>query len=341
MNGTLNLSRNLIIVATPLALFGTLIFLMKSPILSTINNFDLAITIDLVISVPFIYYLLIRKASVPNTTVVPVMVIGVVIGSHFLPEDSRLYLNHFKTWGLPVIELLVLAFIIFKVRQTVNRYTKLKTGEADFFTVLKALCYETFPKPLVMPMASEIAVMYYGLINWKTRKLGESDFSYHKNSGTTGLFGAAVLVIAIETFVLHSLLIGWSVVAAWALTILSIYTGMQFLGFARSLSKRPISIDNGRLYLRYGILNEVDLSVEDIEAIEFSRKSVKDDKEVSKLSPLGELEEHNVILHLSGTVTLTGIYGIKKRTQKIALYVDEPEAFKRKLEMEMKVKNEQ
>ena len=333
MNRTLNLSRGLIIFGAPLALFGVLILLMKSPLLSANSNLDLAITIDLVLTVPIVYYLLIRKESIPSTSVVPVVIAGVLIGSYFLPEDNMFYLNLFKTWGLPVIEVSVLVFIIIKIRNAVGRYKKLKANDPDFFTILKATCYEILPKAVVVPFASEIAIIYYGLIDWKAGSFGENDFTYHKKTGTTGLLSAAILIIGIETYVLHHLLAEWNMAVAWTLTILSVYTALQLLGFAKSLLKRPVSITADRMHLRYGILNEADIALTNIETVEISGRTIKQDSVTRKLSPLGELEDHNVILHLHKPVALTGIYGIKKQAEKIAFHIDDPIAFKSKVDM--------
>ncbi len=125
---------------------------------------------------------------------------------------------------------------------------------------------------------------------------------------------------------------GWSQLAAWILSGLSIYTAIQVLGFGKSLSKRPILIKENRLILRYGILNEVEILVSDIKTIELSTKPMKQDNLTRTLSPLGELESHNMIITLNKENTLTGIYGIKKRFNVLGLHIDEPTEFKERID---------
>ncbi|MGK7389177.1 MAG: hypothetical protein ACNS60_02460 [Candidatus Cyclobacteriaceae bacterium M2_1C_046] len=332
MNRTLDLNRSLISFGVPIILLAILILLMKSQLLVGNEILSIAITIDLLLLVPFVYFLLIRKSEIPNTTVVPVMIVGLLIGSYFLPKESQNYLQLFKTWALPVVEVSILIFVVVKVRGAVKEYKALKGSSPDFFNTLKSTCYKILPKKLVLPFATEVAVIYYGFINWKNRRLQENEFSYHKNSGTPALFGVFILLIGIETVALHFLLALWSSLAAWILTGLSLYTAIQVLGFAKSLSQRPISINGDILSLKYGILNEAEISLSDIDHIELSAKPLIKNKLSRALSPLGEIESHNIILHLKKEKELTGLYGMKKKFKIIAFHIDEPDQFKERIE---------
>ena len=293
---------------------------MKSPLLGNSDSFTLAITIDLLLTVPLEYLFLIHQTEIPKTTAVPVMIIGLLIGSYFLPKESQTYLALFKTWGLPINELSVLSYVVLKVRSAIGKYKHLKGVKPDFFSALKSTCREILPKAAVMPVVTEVSVIYYGFLTWRTRTLEKNEFTYHKESGTPALLGAFIFIIVIETFVLHLLLAKWSVIAAWILSGLSIYTALQVLGFARSLTKRPISIDVDSLSLRYGILI-VELISTPIENPSFI-----------KLSPLGEMESHNTIIRLNQEHVLTGLYGAKKRFKILGLHVDEPVRFKEQLD---------
>ena len=327
MNRTLNLNRNLIIFGIPLVLLVILICIMQSSFLIGNETLNLAITTDLLLTVPLIYFLLIRKTNIPKTTVIPIMIAGLLIGSYFLPKDSQNYLSIFKTWALPVIEISILTFIVIKVRTAIRKYKLTQGSTIDFYSALKSTCYEILPKKLVLPFATEVAVMYYGFINWKTRTLKDNEFTYHKKSGTPGLLGAFILIIGVETTAFHFLLAIWNGVVALIFTGLSIYTAIQVFGFAKSLSKRPILITKNGLVLRYGILNEVEVSFSDIETIESSSKPLKKDKLTCTLSPLGELENHNIIITLNKEHTLIGIYGIKKGFKILGFHIDEPTDF--------------
>jgi len=329
---TININRNLINFGIPLALSGTLILLMKSSFLNGNDTLNFAMTADLLLTIPLVYFLLIRKSEIPNTTVIPVMIIGLLIGSYFLPQESQTYLFIFKTWALPVIEISILTFVVIKVRSGIRKYKGLKGTTPDFFNALKSTCYEILPKKIVLPFATEVAVFYYGFINWKTRETNDNEFTYHKKSGTSALFYAFILIIAVETIAIHFLLTRWSFIAAWILTALSIYTAIQVFGFAKSLTQRPISINQDSLTLKYGILNEVEIPFSDIDKVELSRKSLEKNELTKTLSPLGELESHNVIIYLKKENELVGLYGVKRRFNLLGLHIDEPKEFNERME---------
>ena len=251
MNKSLNLQKNLIIFGVPFFIIGLMVFISNSSIfISNPNSLSIGITFDLLLITPLVYFLLIRKTNIPKTTIVPFLIVGIVICSFILPTKNQYYLNLFKVWVLPIVELSVLSFVIFNVRKGIKKYKQNKIESFDFFTTLKSTCYEILPKGLVVPVVTEIAVFYYGFINWRKRKLRENEFTYHKNSGTITLLIALIFIIAIETVTIHFLLAKWNTTVAWILTCLSIYTSFQIIGFVKSMIKRPISIENNNFQSR-------------------------------------------------------------------------------------------
>lgn len=338
MNRALHLNRYLISFGIPLGLLGVLVLIMRSPLLAWNNTLTLAVTFDLILTIPIIYFLLIRKTAIPKTTVIPFIVMGLIIGTYFLPKDSQGYLNLFKTWALPIIELSILTLVVIKFRRALKKYKDLKDSTPDFFSTLKSTCYEMLPKYAVMPVVTEIAVFYYGFIHWKRKTIKENEFTYHKDSGIVALMLVAIFIIAIETVVLHILVVKWSSTVAWILTFLSIYSVIQLFGFLRSMFKRPISIANNKLILRYGIMSESTIDLSEIESVEISSKDIAFHKEIRKLSLLGELESHNVILKLKKENTLIGLYGRKRTFKVLALHVDDKMRFKDQIDSALQTK---
>jgi hypothetical protein len=341
MTNTFQIKRTWISLGIPFSIILILVLLSKSTFLvdnPAIGSF--AITFDLLITAPLVYYLLIRKSKIPVTTVVPILIVGLVVGTYVLPIENQYYLNLFKIWGLPIVELFVLSFVIIKVRRSVNTYKQKKQGNTDFYSTLKETCSELIPQKLVPFLCTEIAVIYYGFLNWKKHSPKTNEFTYHKNSGTTALIWAIIFMVLVETFVLHILLVRWSNLAAWILSALSIYTAIQLFGFLKSLSQRPITISNNNLIVRYGILAETEIKLQDIDLIELSTSDLKSDKQTKKLSAFGELESHNTIIKLKKEYSLFGLYGIRKKFTNLALYLDDKNEFKNKMEEILRQKTE-
>ena len=333
MKKTLHYPGTLLVLGLPLLLMGSLVIISKSSLFAQQPQaLSLGITVDLLLTVPVLFYFLIRKTNIPNTTVVPVLLIGVLVCSAILPADRQQYLSLFKTWGLPVVEIGILSYIVYRLRQAIKRF-RINSGESpDFFTTLKKTCEQFLPKGLVMPVATEIAVFYYGFVYWKRRKLRENEFSYHRDSGSVSLLAAIIFIVAIETVVFHILLMKWSYMAAWILTAISIYSGLQLFGFLKSMGKRPIVIQGDRLILRYGIMAETEIDLKDIASVELSSADLRLDGETRKLSFLGSLESHNVVLRLKEENELTGFYGRTREYRNIAFYVDDKTRFRELLE---------
>ena len=327
MNNIAGIKRHVIAPIVPLVLLALLIWLMCAPQIFQRGGMDLAITLDLVLVVPLIYVALIHKTKIPKTTVIPFIVVGVIIGSTLLPQSQQTYLSFFKTWGLPFVELAAVTLLIMKVRGAQKKYAELKTPESDFFTTLKNTCSEMLPQRVAHAFATEVGVFYYAFIDWKKRKLNAHEYSYHKESNTIVLLSVVLFIIAIETTAVHILLSKWNATATWILTILSLYTLVQFLGIAKSVLKRPIAIANKHLYLRYGVAKECTIAIDDIESVEVSTNDVELDKSTKTLALLSQLESHNVILKLKKENTFTGLYGIKSHFKTLLLSVDDVQRF--------------
>ena len=323
-----NLQKNLIIFGIPSSIIGLMVIITKMPVFNLNTNIlSTGITFDLLLTVPIVYFLLIRKTNIPKTTVIPFLIIGFIVCSLILPTENQYYLNLFKTWVLPIIELSILSIVIYKIRKALKRYKENKTESNDFFTTLKSTCYEILPKGVVIPFVTEIAVFYYGFLDWKKRKLKNNEFTYHKESGTVALLVSIIFIVSIETFTLHILLAKWNITIAWILTFLSIYSGIQIFGFVKSMFKRPISIEGNKLCLRYGIMNETTIDLANIDSIEITSKDIELNKETRKLSFLGKLESHNTVIRLKVENTLIGLYGIKRKYKNLALHIDKKNEF--------------
>ena len=324
-------------IFTPFVLLGFLflslwglsrsVWFMQHP-----SSLSLGIILDFAITIPLVYFFCIRNTKVPNLSVVPVFILGLVASSFIIPVEHQGVLDSLMTWVLPVVELSVFSILILKIRKLVRTFKETKSQESDFFTALQQAAQDILPGFVGKAFATEISGFYYGFLHWKKIKLAQNHFSYHKKSGTVALLAAVIFIVLVETTVLHLVLSRWSVVVAWVLSGLSIYTAFQLFAFLRSLSKRPYILDGTKLFLRYGILSEAVLDIRDIERIELSRKTLPADKSIRKLSPLGELDAHNVLLFLKEERTLQGLYGQAKNYQNLAIYVDQPEAFKKMLE---------
>ncbi|MEM7575337.1 MAG: hypothetical protein AAF433_20690 [Bacteroidota bacterium] len=317
-----------LIIGLPLLVFLTSAGLALSSILRQHPELAIALTYDFALTAPLIYLAMIWRTSIPKTTAVPVFVLGLILASWVLPVHLQGHLAGLKTYLFPVVEVGVLTFVVYSARRAMKTYRKHQSGQLDFYSATKMAAAELLPQRLVAPFAMEIGIIYYGLINWRRRELVANEFSYHRKSGTPAIMGAFIFLILVEVISVHILLAMWSHLAAWILTGLSLYSGLQILGMARSLAKRPIGVEDHILKLPYGIMAEAAIPLDLIDRVELTSSRLDPDNPLaSKLSPLGELERHNVVLHLRKSIKITSLYGRKREVELLALHVDEKEGF--------------
>ena len=90
----------------PFLLILSLVLLIQSTYFS--ESADLlanAVTIDILLIVPLVYFLIICKRDIPKFTVLSMFVLGLVILSYTLPKENQQLLDLIKTYFLPILEL--------------------------------------------------------------------------------------------------------------------------------------------------------------------------------------------------------------------------------------------
>jgi hypothetical protein len=319
----------------PFLMIASLILLIDSSFFSAQPELlSRAITIDLLVIVPMVYFLIIRKRDVPKITVVSIFVLGIVVLSYFLPEENQQWLEAVKTYVLPIIELGIVSLIVYKVMQLSKAYRKEDKTSQDFYTILKEAATQVFPKKIATVLVTEISVIYYGFIRWRAKKISKNEFTYHKKNALISITAGFTLIIVAETFGLHSWLVKWNTTAGWIISCLSAYTALQFFALTKSILMRPIAIDvNAKVvHLKYGYFTELSIPAEQIKSVELFHKDLPDDKSVIPFSPLGSVGEHNIVLHFTEELSFSGMYGIRRKAKSIAIFIDEKEQFKAMVE---------
>ena len=106
--------------------FSSLIFLLligyltvQLPVFSAKPSLlSFGITFDFLVTIPFLYYLIIRKTTISNQSVSVLVTINLILLSLILPKQNQLYLHYFTNWIAPVFEVIILFFILKKVKRS-------------------------------------------------------------------------------------------------------------------------------------------------------------------------------------------------------------------------------
>jgi len=325
--------RNQRIIHPSFITFGIPVLLLASATLMALNlnifganksSMSMALTLDLVLTTPIVYFFLIRNKKIPKTTVVPFFIIGLVIATFIIPPDQQQTLNNLKLYLLPVVEITVFTLVFLKVRKAITIYKKTKKGNADIINVIDEVTQALFPKKVANAVRTEIGLFYFGLYKWRKPKYEVNEFSYHKDNGTLVLLGTLLFACLIELFVVHLLLQNATPILSWVLSILSAYGVLQIFGLMKSIPHTPIQITDTEVILRMGLFQVTKIPLTKIEKFEMTISDYdEEDKSFQKITFFG----HNAIIHLNEDETLYGLFGVKKTFRHLVVSIDEKERF--------------
>ncbi len=302
----------------PLLVFITCTIIVFSPLFAlNISRISTAVALDLTVTAPLLYFLVIRKTGMSRVSVIRVFAVGVLAAGLLLGPRNPL-LHGIRTWISPVVETVVIVAVVWKIRQ-VRRQTK--GGTRDVLTQARYVMSAVAGNQRVGDiLGSEIAVFYYAF----AARRAKDGFSYARASGALPVLGVFMMAMIAEGVGLHFLIAHWSPMTAWILTGLSMYTLLQLYAHMRAMKARPIRVEDGMLYLRNGLAADVCVRIDDIEEVTLTTRTVRGDG-VLKLALFGVLEGHTMCIRLRQPMTVVRMFGIRRNARVLLFAVDRPE----------------
>ena len=331
MHQLYNLRKEKVAFIIPLMMILSLVLVVKSSFF--IPAISPLIIIDLLIVIPLVHYLIIRKKKIQKQSVVLILFLGFITALSVIPKEYQYILDSIQLIIIPLIELTALIYIIIKVRQVVKGYKEYKSNNFDFFDVIKPICNKILPFGIGNILAAEIAMIYYALFSWKKKRLLSNEFSYHKNSTSTSVFLGFLVIVMVEAFVTHVMIQQGIQSGSVVLAILSGYSALQIIAMMRSTAKRPVVInkDKEELVLRFGILSEATISFKNLKKVVITSKDIPEKSPIKYFSPLGSATGHNMVICLNEPIVFNSFYGFKRKAKYLAIFIDEKEAFQTQL----------
>jgi hypothetical protein len=285
-----------------------------------------AVTFDLTIGIPLAYYLVIsRKLNVTPASALVVFLLCTGLAGFILPASHQTYLRLVEK-ALLLTEGGLLVYGVVQVRNVVRAYRDAAQYRADFLLNLREALQGVLGVPAVLAIVvHEISTVRYGLLFWLGGQEvlpGQQSFTTHKESGYVAVWTVLLFVLVLETAGLHFLLLQWSPVAAYVSTGLSIYSVVFFVADLASMVKRPIVFHDDRLLFRIGIRWNATIARDDIKRLTPIRDFDKAKEKDTLLCAPANVP--NLLLELHQPVVVTGFFGIRRQTQRIAFHADDP-----------------
>jgi hypothetical protein len=315
-----------VIYGSPLLIIASSVVIAMSPLIVVHPEMATAITIDLTISAPLIYFLLILKKPISKLSVLAFQAIGIMLASLLLPADNQWLLTIMKYWVFPALELFVVAFLGYWTYRAVKIYRSTSADQTDVYKIIREVCQSVFKSRLLAAIfASEIALAYYAFFLW--RKPEVRGYTYHRKSGRISLYLVMMLIISVETIAVHLLAAQWSEVLAWILTISSGYLLLLLFGHLKAITHRPIEVTENKIIFRYGLAGDAEIEIDNVAEIQGFTAVPAADRGIVKVGLLGDLESHNIKLTLKQTQSMKRFYNLNLDFSELVFFVDESDKF--------------
>jgi hypothetical protein len=180
----------------------------------------------------------------------------------------------------------------------------------------------------VKVIASELAVLKYGLLSWKKEKptLTQSrSFSTHEDFGYIAIWCILFVAIMVETFAFHLLLLKWSHVAAIVVTCLTLYGVIFLIADLSAVIKRKVEINQTTLLLRTGLRWRAIVDIANINSI----SKIVNDYHSNDIYFKGGIIKSggNLLITFKKPVQVDKLYGKSKMVNTILMNIDDYEAF--------------
>jgi len=327
---------------------STLLFLLLAPLLyafefwfirqphppSVHDLCTLAVTIDLTVVLPLLFYALVaRPRRLSGAILLSAFLVACGIAAAILPHGEQRYLLLLRTLVAP-LEFVLLGYGALAARDVRQQYHAASRETDDVLERLR-LALEATPRltPALRLLLLEGVVLYYGLIAWRVRRASQpGDFYYHRESGLSGLLAGGLLLAVVEGAAVHVIAGQWSAQLAWVLTALDLYSVLWGIAFYQAARLRPIVIQDGVLHLRVSLLWTLVVPCREIETIRrLANLGNRDIRRRPELLRATVVRDPQFAITLRSAHTAHGLFGLRRSVRYLLVAVDESDRFEQAL----------
>lgn len=282
-------------------------------LVATAVSFDLTITAS-----ALTWWLGVRRGALPRWAPWAVLSLGLSLSTR-LPHAPHSLGRVLAAAGI-ALEALVITSLALRLPKVVRAVRRERL--AGPIGALEAGLREArLPAQLAAITAGELAVFFLVLTGW-VRKPDKADRSLYsmRRSGWLGIAGVFAFLIAVESLAVHVALAQWSPLVAWIATASSMYALAWLVADCHAIRLYPVAVAEGALWLRLGLRWRARVPLELISSVETISEVPEGAAKLSLLEP-------TVLVTTTEPIELVGLLGVRRRADRIALTIDEPERF--------------
>lgn len=295
------------------------------------NLLSLAVTADITIGIPLVYFVLVvRRKHLPAITVAPVFVLCLVLAGRILPPENHVYLDKIEL-AVPLVELTVVVLVAFKARQILALFRQLRpttpyAPEAFELALQRGL--GAVPPIVGTLLTTELSLVIFAFTGWfrKARppRQNVQAFFCHRQGSYPVVLGFLVFMVLLETTVVHLLLQRWSPTAAIVVTLATVYTLVWLFGDLHAMRLQPTLVSASHVHVRTGMRWRMDIPLALIDRIEKVASADKKADDFLSLAPIGEAR---LVMHLVEPVQAVGLLGRRKLVSRVGVALDDDKGF--------------
>jgi len=168
--------------------------------------------------------------------------------------------------GLELVTVISLLALVRRLGHAANAEVALHDALAQRLGANPAMCFVQF----------EARMWLYCLapLRWPWRFSGDRHYTYHGKDSNASTHLGFIYLVLLGLPVDHLLLHLWSPTVAWVATLVTLYGVVFQIAHYKAIRLRPISLDAQRLWLRNGLLGDVELPLSVIDSVEANRGHV-------------------------------------------------------------------
>ncbi len=271
-------------------------------------TFDLTVTATLIV-----WWFGVRRRALPGWIAVATFSWGVTMARVWVPHAP---LGALVTLG-GILEVVTMAWLALRIRRVV-RTARAARDEGPIGSIEAGLLAARLPARVAAILASELAVIVLASTGW-FRRPRPGAMSMRSTGWMTIPWLIGFLVIG-ETVATHLLLAMWSPTAAWIATASSAYLLLWVIADTHAIRIYPVEVSGATLHVRLGVRWRAAIPRAQIASVTEIRAVPEGALDLALFEP-------TVLVTLRTPVELRGLLGKTRRGDRIALTIDDPQAF--------------
>ena len=284
---------------------------------------------DVLVGLPLLFYgLVMRRYRLSPVVLGTVVSACLALAYWLLPAPQWPKVPIFKL--LPIgLEVFTLFAVAMRGRRLVRAWQAVGATETQLLPRLRLTAEQGLGVAGGL-LVAELDMLRFAVLGWWERLPvalpGSVAFSSHRESGFGALLAVVCLGLLVESAALHLLVRLWSSAAASWLLVADAYMLLLFVAHGHAVRLHPTVLTADALLVRVGFFWQLAVPRAALQTVEALRSDFAADAETINLArPL--LTAPNLMLTFAAPVVVTGPYGIRRTARRLALYLDQPQAF--------------